>query len=50
MYIRNLILIIALQLLCGVAFSQEPSVHEPKIEPAKPEVYSVVDDQAVFPG
>ena len=50
MYIRNLILIIALQLLCGVAFSQEPSVPEPKIEPAKPEVNTVVDEQAEFPG
>ena len=50
MHIRNLILIITLQLAGGTVFSQEPPVPEPKIEPAKPEMYDAVEEQAEFPG
>ena len=53
--LKNLVLISVLQLVCGVAFSQEP-VPEPapkSIEPVKPQepvIYDVVDEQAEFPG
>lgn len=50
MHTRNLILIITLQLLCGVVFSQEPPAPEPKVEPAKSEIYNVVEEPAEFPG
>lgn len=51
--LKNLLLISALQLVCGIAFSQEPP--EPKAEPIKivekkDEIYDIVTEPADFPG
>ena len=53
--LKNFVLISALQLVCGAAFSQvqvpepEPKSIEP-VKPQEPVIYDVVDEQAEFPG
>jgi len=51
--LKKLLLISALQVVCGVAFSQEP-LPEPKrketVEKQEPVIYDIVDEPAEFPG
>jgi periplasmic protein TonB len=50
MYLKNLILIIVLQLLCGSIFAQEVPAPKPTSNPEPPQIYEVVDEPADFPG